>query len=205
MPTTLAYLSAPLGYLPGSPRPSGQGALLPARSTIAGILAAALGIDRGETERLAQLAADLRWGVVILDPGVLVDRGAGDLVYTDLSRVRGPVLLASGLVVSSQPEDPNRATPTALRARPLRAGMRVILALEGEDWCAALQAPRWPLALGSRASLVELRCQRLGRSLDTVLARLARLGLEVWAPGFRHGVSVWSRGGTADTYGRVRP
>ena len=88
MPTTLAYISAPLGYLPGSPRPSGQGAPLPARSTIAGILGAALGVDRGETERLAQLAAELHWGVAILDPGALVDRGAGDLVYTDLS---GPV------------------------------------------------------------------------------------------------------------------
>ena len=79
MPTTLAYISAPLGYLPGSPRPSGQGAPLPARSTIAGILGAALGVDRGETERLAQLAAELHWGVAILDRGALVDRGAGDL------------------------------------------------------------------------------------------------------------------------------
>jgi len=205
MPTTLAYISASLGYLPGSPRPSGQGAPLPARSTIAGILGAALGVDRGETERLAQLAAELHWGVAILDRGALVDRGAGDLVYTDLSRVRGPVLLASGLVASSQPEDPNRATPTSLRARPLRAGLRIILALDGGDWCAVLQAPRWPLALGSRASLVDLRCQRLGRPLDTVLVRLARLGLEVWAPGARHGVTVWSRGGITDTYARVRP
>jgi hypothetical protein len=164
-----------------------------------------MGIDRGETERLAQLATDIRWGVAILDPGEIVDRGAGDLVYADLSRVRGPLLLASGQVVSSAPEDPNRATPTSLRTRPLRAGLRLILALDGGDWCTVLTAPRWPLALGSRASLVDLRCQRLGRSLDTVLARLARLGLEVWAPGARHGVTVWSRGGVADVYARVHP
>jgi hypothetical protein len=200
--TTLAYLSAPLGYLPGGRRPSGQAAPLPARSTLAGILGAALGVERAETDRLAALARGLRWGVAVLDPGEVVDGGRGDLVHADLGRVRGPVLLASGEAATGRPDRPNPKTPTSLRLRPLRAGVRLVLALDG-DWRGPLLAPRWPLALGSRASLVELRAQRLDRPLDAVLARLARLGLQVWAPGAAAGVTVWSRDGGADVYARV--
>ena len=174
----------------------------PARSTLAGILGAAMGIDRGETERLARLAAELRWGVAVLDRGEMPIgvRGPG------LRRsVAGSGTRPAGVGAGGEfgPKDPNRATPTSLRVRPLRAGLRLVLALDGSDWCMALRAPRWPLALGSRASLRRpLRCQRVARSLDHVLARLARMGLEVWAPVARHGVTVWSRGGTADIYAR---
>ena len=66
---------------------------------------------------------------------------------------------------------------------------------------ATLAAWRWARAPASSTCAASA----LRRSLDTVLVRLARLGLEVWAPGARHGVTVWSRGGTADIYARVRP
>ena len=135
---------------------------------------------------------------------LVVDRGRGDLVYADLGRIRGPVLLGSGEAATSRPDKTNPKTPTSLRLRPLRAGVRLILALDG-DWREPLRAPRWPLALGSRASLVELRCQHLEKPLAAVLARLARLSLDVWAPGAAHGVTVWSRDGEADVYARVQP
>jgi CRISPR system Cascade subunit CasD len=140
MSTLLIRLSGPLQSWGESARfnlrPTQQ---TPTKSGVLGLVCAAMGIPRGDTEMLARLSEELKFGVRIDRPGQLL---------IDFHTVSN--------VVNAEGKIPQNTTPTD---RYYLAGAVFLAGLEGNDRTflerihQALLKPRWLLSLGRKSCM----------------------------------------------------
>ena len=142
---------------------------IPARSVVAGLLGAALGLRRGDA-RLLTLRRALRYAVVIHREGVeSLDYQTADLTTPDM---RGPMWWRDGSGRVGVMERQGGGSETAEQWRPLRRDADMTLVVELLDGApftapevlAALDEPVFPLYLG-RAPCVP-GCRVAGELLD---------------------------------------
>jgi CRISPR system Cascade subunit CasD len=184
-PTLLLRLEAPLMAFGGvAIDQHGSTRRLPGLSTIAGLLANALGYRHGEAARLDRLQARLRFAAMLLREG----EALRDYQTVDLGQRH---LVDTGWTTHGRREDRAGAASTArgthIRLRDYRADALVLVALRLDpadeaptldDVRAAIDAPARPLFIGRKACLpAQPLCLPGGSVIEAVrLVDALRLG-----------------------------